>query len=102
MCTLQHIYLEKEKLVKPHANRGTTFFELLPAGELEAKRLMSQVGCAHTVSLKPDPIMTSAERKMTQWHNKICAPFQASSLPQLLEAFSLAVLQHAALLQGLW
>ena len=52
MCALQHIYLVKEKLIKPHAHRGTTLFELLPAGELEAKRLMSQVSCAHTLSLQ--------------------------------------------------
>ena len=50
VCVLQHIYLVKEKLIKPHAHRGTTLFELLPAGELEAKQLMSQVSCVRATS----------------------------------------------------
>ena len=54
VCALQHSYLVKEKLIKPHAHRGTTLIELLPAGELEAKRLLSQVRSAHIVSFQTD------------------------------------------------
>ena len=43
--------------------------------------------------------MTTAGREMTELHKEGGAPLQAFSLPPLPEAFSRAMLQHAALLQ---